>query len=276
MRKYVILLFMTAVMLALCACSGGEKLELPKYTDLQSITVQEIENGQPVSREVSLHDELQYRQANYQDTFYFTTKGYRKITKESQMPEKEKSIAYRFTDTDGNTRLFYVYSDKQYDYIEEPGIGIWRGKRPQRQRALYDSSYDAYERESWAQSFLDNAKDKSFTLLPEYKGTGKAIFVDISEGTVDDWVERFIPEAYVAKRAEDVRYIVLCELASKIYEGYWYVPETGEKLGDSYDLEYKARVYDLVTGESTVLVEKTINGIFEIPDYIEAYFARIE
>ena len=111
--------------------------------------------------------------------------------------------------------------------------------------------------------------------MPEYNGAEKAIFIDISEEAVSDWVERFIPEAFVAKRAEDVRYVVLCDIASKTYEGYWYVPETGERLDDSYDVEYKATVYDLVTGDTTVLVEMTVNGMTEIPDYIDAYFEGI-
>ncbi len=89
-------------------------------------------------------------------------------------------------------------------------------------------------------------------------------------------MERFIPEAFAASRAEDVRYVVLCEVASKTYEGYWYVPETGEELGDSYDVEYKAAVYDLATGDTIVLVEMTVNGMFEIPDYINTYFASIQ
>jgi hypothetical protein len=89
-------------------------------------------------------------------------------------------------------------------------------------------------------------------------------------------VERFIPEAFAASRAEDVRYVVLCEVASKTYEGYWYVPETGEELGDSYEVEYKATVYDLATGDTIVLVEMTVNGMFEIPDYINTYFASIQ
>jgi hypothetical protein len=163
-----------------------------------------------------------------------------------------------------------------YNYIEEPGIGVWREKRPQKQWTQYAISYKKYSEESFAQAFLDNAADKSFILLTEYNGAGKAIFVDISEETVNDWVERFIPEPFVASRAEDVRYVVLCEVASKVYEGYWYVPETGERLDDSYDIQYRATVYDLVAGEMTVLVEQTMNGIFEITDYIDNYFASIE
>lgn len=276
-KQFAILLLvvMILMLLALSGCTGGAKLELPTYADLQSITVQEIENGQPVSREVSLHNELQYYQSHSPDDVYFPTKDYRQITKESQMPTSDRSLAYRFTDNTGNTRLLNIYSDKNYNYIEEPGIGVWREKRSKAQWAQYDLSYKTYEDNSWAQAFLDTAIDKSFSLLPEYNGAEKAIFIDISEEAVSDWVERFIPEAFVAKRAEDVRYVVLCDIASKTYEGYWYVPETGERLDDSYDVEYKATVYDLVTGDTTVLVEMTVNGIFEIPDYIDAYFEGV-
>ena len=279
MKKSIAILLAAAkvlMLLALSGCSDGAALELPTYEDLQSITVQEIENGQPVSREVTLYDELHPRLYTSPDYIRFDTDGFRQITNESQITSADKCIAYRFIEKSGNSRLLNIYSDEKYNYIEEPGIGVWREKRPQNQWTLYELSYDVYEDNSWAQAFLNTAKDKIFTLLPEYNGAEKAIFVDISEEPVNDWVERFIPEAFAASRAEDVRYVVLCEVASKTYEGYWYVPETGEELGDSYEVEYKATVYDLATGDTIVLVEMTVNGMFEIPDYINTYFASIQ
>ena len=279
MKKPIAILLAAAkilMLLALSGCSDGAELELPTYEDLQSITAQEIENGQPVSREVTLYDELHPRLYTSPDYIRFDTDGFRQITNESQITSADKCIAYRFIEKSGNSRLLNIYSDEKYNYIEEPGIGVWREKRPQNQWTLYELSYDVYEDNSWAQAFLNTAKDKIFTLLPEYNGAEKAIFVDISEETVNDWVERFIPEAFAASRAEDVRYVVLCEVASKTYEGYWYVPETGEELGDSYEVEYKATVYDLATGDTIVLVEMTVNGMFEIPDYINTYFASIQ
>jgi hypothetical protein len=279
MKKPIAILLAAAkilMLLALSGCSDGAELELPTYEDLQSITVQEIENGRPVSREVTLYDELHPRLYTSPDYIRFDTDGFRQITNESQITSADKCIAYRFIEKSGNSRLLNIYSDEKYNYIEEPGIGVWREKRPQNQWTLYELSYDVYEDNSWAQAFLNTAKDKIFTLLPEYNGAEKAIFVDISEETVNDWVERFIPEAFAASRAEDVRYVVLCEVASKTYEGYWYVPETGEELGDSYEVEYKATVYDLATGDTIVLVEMTVNGMFEIPDYINTYFASIQ
>ena len=279
MKKPIAILLAAAkilMLLALSGCSDGAELELPKYEDLQSITVQEIENGRPVSREVTLYDELHPRLYTSPDYIRFDTDGFRQITNESQITSADKCIAYRFIEKSGNSRLLNIYSDEKYNYIEEPGIGVWREKRPQNQWTLYELSYEVYEDNSWAQAFLNTAKDKIFTLLPEYNGAEKAIFVDISEETVNDWVERFIPEAFAASRAEDVRYVVLCEVASKTYEGYWYVPETGEELGDSYEVEYKATVYDLATGDTIVLVEMTVNGMFEIPDYINTYFASIQ
>ena len=279
MKKPIAILLAAAkilMLLALSGCSDGAELELPTYEDLQSITVQEIENGRPVSREVTLYDELHPRLYTSPDYIRFDTDGFRQITNESQITSADKCIAYRFIEKSGNSRLLNIYSDEKYNYIEEPGIGVWREKRPQNQWTLYELSYDVYEDNSWAQAFLNTAKDKIFTLLPEYNGAEKAIFVDISEETVNDWVERIIPEAFAASRAEDVRYVVLCEVASKTYEGYWYVPETGEELGDSYEVEYKATVYDLATGDTIVLVEMTVNGMFEIPDYINTYFASIQ
>ena len=279
MRKLLAILFAAAkviTLLALSGCSDGAKLELPTYEDLQSITVQEIVNGQPVSREVTLYDELHPRLYTSPDYIRFDTDGFKKITKDSQMTSTDRCIAYRFTEKSGNSRLLNIYSGEKYDYIEEPGIGVWREKRPPNEWPLYNLSYEVYEDNSWAQAFLNTAKDKIFTLLPEYNGAEKAIFVDISDETVSDFVERLIPEAFVASRAEDVRYVVLCEVASKTYKGYWYVPETGEKLNDSYDVEYKATIYDLVTGDTIVLVEITVNGFFEIRDHIEAYFASIQ
>ncbi|MGI6072769.1 MAG: hypothetical protein ACOX75_07185 [Lachnospiraceae bacterium] len=46
-KQFAILLLvvMILMLLALSGCTGGAKLELPTYADLQSITVQEIENG---------------------------------------------------------------------------------------------------------------------------------------------------------------------------------------------------------------------------------------
>lgn len=276
MKKLLIALLGLLLTLSFCGCSGGKKLDLPTCAELQSITIQEIESGQPVSREVSLDDDLKAYQSRYPDDQYFSVKDYRQVTDENKILARDKSIVYRFTETDGNTRTLEVFSDEKYNYIVEPGIGAWREKRPEKEWTRYALAYKEYTDESFAQAFLDNAADKSFTLLPEYNGAGKAIFVDISEETVNDWVERFIPEAFVASRAEDVRYVVLCEAASKVYKGYWYVPETGERLDDSYDIQYSATAYDLVTGDMTVLVGQTMNGIFEITDYIDNYFASIE
>jgi hypothetical protein len=51
MRKLLIGLLGLLLALSLAAVAGI-KLDLPTYAELHSITVQEVENGQPVSREV--------------------------------------------------------------------------------------------------------------------------------------------------------------------------------------------------------------------------------
>jgi hypothetical protein len=273
LKKYAIVCFMAVVLLALSGCSDGEKLELPTYAELQSITIREFEGENALSREISLNDYLSTRKSYSPNETYFYTQDYRKINKETQIPVKDNSIAIKFTETDENMRLFYVYNDDKYNYIEEAGVGVWRDKLSKTVVSEYEYLYDTYQNESFLQAFGNQAADKEFALLPEYNGSGKAIWLDISEGKADDWISRFIPDDLAAKRAEDVRYVVLCELVSKVYEGYWYVPETGERLDDSYDLSYKASIYDLVTGESTVLINETYD-IFAIPDYIESYFSE--
>ncbi len=223
-----------------------------------------------------MDDDLVVYSSYYPDEQYFSVKTTDRSRMKAKYPRGKRVLHTDLRIRAGILDCSIFSVTIIYNYIEEPGIGVWREKRPQKQWTQYAISYKKYSEESFAQAFLDNAADKSFILLTEYNGAGKAIFVDISEETVNDWVERFIPEPFVASRAEDVRYVVLCEVASKVYEGYWYVPETGERLDDSYDIQYRATVYDLVAGEMTVLVEQTMNGIFEITDYIDNYFASIE
>jgi len=97
-KQFAILLIVVMIFMlfALSGCSDGAKLELPTYADLHSITVQESENGQPVSREVFLHNEFQYYQSHSQDDVYFSTKGYQQITNVSQMPTRDKKFGGRY------------------------------------------------------------------------------------------------------------------------------------------------------------------------------------
>lgn len=266
-------LVLCAAMLA--GCSGGEKLVIPTYAKLQSITIQEYEGGNAVSREVPLDDTVSFWKSMQSDLTYFSTEDYRRIEKESQLPSVEKSMLCRFDQTDGTVRTFRVYSDEKYNYIEEFGVGVWREKREKGYTSVYDSTYHTYEVTSYRQAYAKGTDGKDFTLLPEYNGSGKAIWLDLTEEGSDHWIDRYIPEERVAKRAEDVRYIVMQEVVEQDYRGYWYVPETGQVLGDAYDYTYRASVYDLVSGETTILINATKN-IFDIPDSIDAFFSEIE
>ncbi|NLI52878.1 MAG: hypothetical protein GX417_00980 [Clostridiales bacterium] len=268
------LLCMLALPLFASGCADKETLEMPVYSELQSITLQEFEKDSAVSREVPLDKKLYGWQSAFPDWTYIDAEDYEKIRKESQMPTRENSIACRLTQTDGTVRLIYVYSDEKYQYIEEAG-SIWRNKQHKGIAPRYVSMYNTYQEESFLQAYGQYAADKNFVLLPEYNGSGKAIWLDISSGEVDDWFDRVVPDGFVAKRAEDVRYIILCESAGKDYQGYWYDPKTGAKVADSYDQFYTITIYDLLTGESRIMVEKT-NDFASFEDYVEPYFSEME
>jgi hypothetical protein len=60
-------------------------------------------------------------------------------------------------------------------------------------------------------------------LLPEYNGSGKAIWLDISSGEVDDWFDALFGWV-VAKRAEECAYYY-CESAGKIIKDIGTIPK---------------------------------------------------
>lgn len=253
----------------------GSILEIPTYAQTDSLTVQEIENGIAVSGEVSLTYIIESLKEEKPDDTYFGTKYYKKKSLKRPVDGEERSFVYRFRLTDGTERIFTIFSNDTYNYIEELGVGLWRYKRGKHEASNYKYVENTYQQATYNQAFGQYAAERKFTIMPEYNGAGKAICLDMEEGKIVNWNTFSIPEELTAKRAEDVRYILLVELLKKEYTGYWYNSETGEKVGDAYDNYYFAAAYDLETGETTVF-EQMANGQLKIWDEIRAFLEQLE
>ena len=252
----------------------GTVLETPTYAQIDTLTMQEIQNGVAVSGEVSLTEKIKsWRQENPGRT-YFGTK-YFEMTKSSRpIAGEEKSFVYRFRLTDGSERDFSIFSDDKFDYVEELGVGLWRYQRGNHEASNYDYSQTTYQRETYNQAFGQHAADRKFSIMPEYNGAGKAIILTTITGKVEEWTTFRIPNELVAARAEDVRYLVLVDELEKIKTGEWVTVETGEKVGDAYDTYYFAAIYDLETGETNVFEERTSDSL-DMWDKIVVYLEQL-
>lgn len=268
--KIILLLvfFMIANLLALCACSAGAPLEFPPFDELQSFTVQEYENGNAVSREIPLY----LYQVGFGEGLM---KNYKELKNEIAPALKEKYFAFRLTLADGSVRKILLFSDEGYNYLEEVGIGVWREKNSV---SSYASAQNYYLKDwTYRDAFGDALESRSFSLLPEYNGAEKAIWVDLTEqekqyGNVFGYPDRYIPDGYEAARAEDVRFIIVGEYARRDYTGYWYVPSTGQRLGNTYDETFTYTAYDLVAGEASILAEGVVSC--DISQLIEEYLVE--
>lgn len=109
--------------------------------------------------------------------------------------------------------------------------------------------------------------------MPGYNGAGKVIILNTVKGKLADWSTFRIPEELVAARAEDVRYLLLVDQVKEVRTGYWVSVETGETVGDAYDVYSFAAIYDLETGETTIFEECT-SDTFSMWDKIGAYLER--
>lgn len=252
----------------------GTVLETPTYAQIDTLTMQEIQNGVAVSGEVSLTEKIKsWRQEDPERT-YFGTKYFEKTKSSRPIAGEEKSFVYRFRLTDGTERDFSIFSDDKFDYIEELGVGLWRYQRENHEASNYDYAQTTYQRETYNQAFGQHAAERKFSIMPGYNGAGKAIILTMKEGKVEEWTTFRIPDELVAARAEDVRYLVLVDELEKIKTGEWVTVETGEKVGDAYDTYYFAAIYDLETGETNVFEERTSDSL-DMWDKIVVYLEQL-
>ena len=253
----------------------GTGLETPTYAQIDTLTMQEMQNGVAVSGEVSLTNQVEsWRQENPERT-YFGTKYYKKIESSRPIAGEERSFFYRVRLTDGTERDFTVFSDEKYDYIEELSVGLWRYQRGKTMASSYDCAQSAYQRLTYDQAFGQYAAERKFSIMPGYNGAGKAIILTTIKGKIEEWTTFRIPDELAAARAEDVRYLVLVDVVEQIKTGEWVTVETGEKVGDAYDTYCFAAIYDLETGETHVFDERTSDSQ-DMWDKIVAYLEHLK
>lgn len=253
----------------------GSVLEVPAYAQIESLTMQEMKNGVAVSGEVSLTNRVEAMKADYPERTYFGTKYFERTNPKRPLECEDKSFVYRFRLTDGTERVFAVFSDDNYDYLDEKGVSLWRYRRGDREASNYVYTNTTYQQEAYNQAFGQRAAEREFTLMPTYNGAGKAIRLSMEKGKIKEWSSFGIDDELAATRAEDVRYILLEDMVDKLNVGYWYNRRTGEKVSDAYDEYYYIAAYDLVTGEVTVFSEND-NSLLNRWDYYDAYFEQRE
>ena len=252
---FVLCLFMSFL---LAGC-GGEELILPAKADLKNITIQEYSGDRPVSMEVTMP--VPYDPSspnNFPGGTYFYNPGYsdwKQVTNSKKIPAKQTSLRYVFTEKNGTDTEVFLYKDGKYKYLELPGKGVWREEDGANG---FLSEMKSYRSLQFNKCFGEPAAAGDLKLPDNYNGAGKAVWVDLSGEQDTEWWDRGIPEDRKAERPEDVRYVVVAELKSKEYIGYWYDTTTGEHTSDSYDVRFTVVGYDLMTGEEKT-VEDDVN-----------------
>jgi hypothetical protein len=249
--------------------------------EIATATLREYDRGAPVSREIPLTkggtlDDL-LAQCNGD---HFVKTGKKPL---GDAPSAEKSFQIRLQLTSGEARTLYIYSSRGHEYIEEPYEGIYKGKVARRQRSLYDRLTEdgvfldarniSYLYISLSDAFLGDA-----SVLPEYNGAEKAVWIEFMQGGGRSpakenplWrPSHYIPEARIAQRAEDVRYMVMYTITAN-YDGYWYDPRTGERLSDSYNNDYRLTIYDRVDKEYT-----NLGAVADAEAALEKYFSQLK
>jgi hypothetical protein len=232
----------------------GSVLSTPSYAQIESLTVQEMENGVAVSGEVSLTKLVDVWRQENPDRTYFGTKYFEKTKPNRTVEGQEKSFFYRFRLKDGTERDFSIFSDDKFDYIEELGSGLWRYERGKNIASNYIDSHTTYLLEAYNQAFGQHVSERKFSIMPGYNGAGKVLILNTENGEIKEWST--FPEELAAARAEDVRYLLLVD-EEKLKTGYWVSVETGETVGDAYDTFHSSVIYDLLTGETTVFEDAT-------------------
>lgn len=233
-----------------------------------SVTLSQYQGGKQVGMTVELDPQAYGKPGVNMD--------FREVKKE--LPDPEDYLLYTYTGTDGKVQKVRYYDDKKYQYMFDEDLGKWRCRRSKQVSTYYESGLYTYHTLTFAQMFDSHINDHDYKLAEGYNDSGKAVWLeehdpDLAGSSSSQWYDRFIPEGFEAEQVEDVRYVFVCEIASKAYKGYWYVPSTGQRLSDSYDVTYSFHAYDLVTGEDEVLEESTAD-IFDAREQIKTYLEK--
>jgi hypothetical protein len=279
---YKTFLLITVLFLFMTACTKTP-LNLPEMEDIETATIREYCNSIPISREIVLDKD------GFLESLIGWSRTFVKVGKKSvnNTPTAEKCFQIRLKLVTGEVRTLYLYAKGNRrttygdykEYIEEPHLAIYKCKLPRRRAGLYqyftsDSFVDKYQYLyiTFYDAFGDAFRTKNYSILPEYNGTGKAIWLDFSHQNKNNplnWPNRYIPKTREAERAEDVRYIVEY-YDNAVKDGYWYVPSTGQRLGDSYKTNEIIVIYDLVNSKITNIHASYAKSI------LEEYFSTIE
>lgn len=294
MKKYtaIILLASSITVLAcsfLCSCTttSPKDFGFPTFGELESITVQEYVNGQPVSREVSL-DAEQWANQNPDDSAFGMLGGdtwaLERVDGEGKA-ETSQALRYRLTSADGTQLEFYVYvaADEGATYFQKTDGELWRDTSDSPEK-IFTSEYRDYQVESFEQAFRAQIDNRDFKMLSEYNGTGKALVIEdrstlpsdhdspyykpsieFEEVYWDGWDGtaslqlphyrgRWGKDDYGAIRPEDVRFVLIYELIDEKIDGEW-VTSRGDHVSYTYDYTFQGTVYDLLTGEKATFLD---------------------
>ena len=309
-RSFLFCMILAAVSLTLCSCGSG--FGVPKYGKLESMTVQEYANGEPISRELTcdIENGKEYRQndsAMYEWGDMFSKYHNFRKTNDKGFAQSTQALLYRLKTTDGEEISFFVYMNPEgtASYFERPDGVVWKdtgefGDDP------FTGGYSNYQHLSFNDAYEEGAKKGEYQLLPGYNGRGKAILVTDDTAIAEDpndtdrniriEVDRIYWEGwdgtgslelpvyddtffgkdheYLANRAEDVRFIVRINATDQELNGYW-VDSQGNHLSNSYTTNHTYELYDLVTGER-VLFEDGPAAPEEIKKYIDGVNKKTE
>lgn len=289
----------------LTACNKP-KLAMPSIEDIATATIQEYHYDTPVSREIVLNKKL----SGYgHDCSHETVFLYHFISNSSSFVNTKKKsfnalslletkFKIRLKLVSGEVRTLYFYGTEEKEYIEEPHFGIYVKKYHKHLARLFSIFTSVYYCGSYLFTTLNDAfgitkedafqaleREKSaFSILPEYNGAGKAIWMEFSNAPPDTlhtfsidplhFPTCFIPETRYAKRAEDVRYIAALFIIRGEYKGYWYNTRTRERVADDYKETYDLAIYDLLNGKIKTM--RSLNSPFDARNLLKEYFSNAE
>ena len=260
-RTLALLSALAALLLSACGSSPPRPF---LASELHEAWLTEVRGGAASDLEVSLPELVGVDEL-------LPAEGFRPVKK---APEPEGDyLLFRFVQTDGQTRLVRMFTEGKNLYLSEDGVGAFRILREKLDSpATGDLGYARYEflsrNGTLGLVFLSGAERyfRTSLALPEellapmrqrYDGAGKAVWLDLaSDGRstrdLGEWSYHIPPERQ-ALRVEDVRYLFVLTRAGVVYDGYWVRTDTGEKIFDDYDYRKPLTVYDLLTGEISVL-----------------------
>ena len=289
-------------MLSACSTAPAAEFGFPTCGELESITVQEYVNGEPVSREIA-YDPEQWAGNDPDDSaFCMWNTDIWALEREDDQGKADttQALRYRLTKTDGTDLEFYVYMlrDSGATYFQKPDGELWRDKSEFSSDSFTDE-YGVYQHISFDQAFGSQLESRDFQMLPEYNGTAKALVIEDYSAVTDDsndtphepkiecedvywdgwdgvaslqlphyqgyWGE----DDYGAIRPEDVRFVVIYEAIDVEIDGHW-VDSSGNHVSNSYRYTYQGTIYDLATGESATFMETGDSSIFDqAKDFID-------